>query len=128
MSTPPTTIPPPLPADGLTETQPPPRPPCRRCRRAIDPEDLYCRYCGYRQQPRLPWLYHPIAIILLAFFILGPFALPLVWRSPYMGTKGKWILSLAIIGITAAALVCAWKIAAVLYHYSQTLSQQMFNF
>ena len=40
-------------------------------------------------QLKIPWYYKPWAVVLLLFFVLGPFGLPLVFKSPCLrkGTK-----------------------------------------
>jgi hypothetical protein len=36
-----------------------------------------------------PWLYRPVTIVLLSLFVLGPLALPLALRSPYLSPRGR---------------------------------------
>jgi hypothetical protein len=53
------------------------------------------------------WYYKPVAIALLTIFVLGPLALPLVWRTPVLSSRGKAIVTLLILGYTA--LLC-WEV------------------
>ena len=46
---------------------------------------------------------------MLTFTVLGPLALPLVWRSPLMGRRTKWLLSVVILIATALAAYACWK-------------------
>lgn len=73
---------------------------CWRCDVAIDADDRYCRQCGEGQGAYLAWYYRPLGIVVLALTALGPFVLPLVWRSPRLDRNGKWIASAGVIGFT----------------------------
>ena len=44
----------------------------------------------------LPWYYRPWIVILLLIFVLGPFGLPLVYKSPKFNKVAKVILTLAM--------------------------------
>ena len=90
---------------------PPALPPmCRKCRRVIDGTFRYCPHCGQRQDVGSAWYYHPVWILLLAFCVLGPFALPLVWRSRQMGGAAKMVTTVAILVYTAALVYLTWQI------------------
>ena len=73
---------------------------CWRCDHAIDAEDRYCRACGAGQGAALAWYYRPVWIALLALTALGPFALPLIWRTPAIGRGGKWVASIALVALS----------------------------
>ena len=64
---------------------------CPSCGKALDPADAYCRFCGMGQGPNLPWYYEAHWIAFLALFALGPFVLPLIWKSPRLSPRGRWI-------------------------------------
>ena len=38
---------------------------------------------------------------MLALTALGPFVLPLVWRTPRLDRTAKWIATLLVLGLTA---------------------------
>jgi len=59
------------------------------------------------ETPRLPWYHSPIGIALLAVFVLGPLALPLAWRTPAFGPRGRAIATALILLYTA--LLC-WQV------------------
>jgi hypothetical protein len=40
------------------------------------------------------WYLNPIVVLLLLFFVLGPFGLPLLYRSPHFGKTSKIILTI----------------------------------
>jgi lipopolysaccharide export LptBFGC system permease protein LptF len=74
---------------------------CWRCGGPIDAADRYCRHCGQGQGSLLAWYYRPFWIAVLALTALGPFALPLVWRTPRLDRTGKVIASVIVIALTA---------------------------
>lgn len=50
--------------------------------------------------PPLKWYYQPWTVVLLLFFVLGPFGLPLLWRSPAFSRSMKIALAVAVIACT----------------------------
>jgi len=81
---------------------------CWSCGHATDRDDRYCRRCGQGQGAFLAWYYRPLWIVVLALTVLGPFVLPLVWRTPSLERTAKWIASLIILGITCYV---GWELA-----------------
>ncbi len=55
----------------------------------------------------LSWYHTPVGIALLAVFVLGPLALPLVWRTPAFGRRGRAIATALILLYTT--LLC-WQV------------------
>lgn len=74
---------------------------CWSCRGAVDPPDNFCRHCGSGLGENVPWYYEKVWIGVLTVFALGPFALPLVWRSPRFDEKGRWIAG-ALVAVVGA--------------------------
>lgn len=74
---------------------------CWSCGATIDDQDNFCRRCGMGQGSHLPYYYKPFAIVLLTIFALGPFALPLVWKTPRWKKNGKLIASALVLLYTA---------------------------
>ncbi|HAH05936.1 MAG TPA: hypothetical protein DCM05_05290 [Elusimicrobia bacterium] len=70
---------------------------CWSCKKALDPQDRYCRFCGMGQGEHVAWYYRPWGIALATLFGLGPFGLILVWRSPKLGTKARWAWTAAVV-------------------------------
>jgi len=63
------------------------------------------------------WYHKPVGITLLTIFVLGPLALPLVWRSPVIGPRGRRIGTALILAYTVTLVWqvwVAWKIAIAL--------------
>lgn len=97
--------------------------PCRRCRMPIAPVDAFCKHCGARQQETDPFYYHPVWILLLAFLVLGPFALGLVWRARTMTPLVKAVLAVVITAYSAVTIYYAWVLCATLYEHFRVLGQ-----
>lgn len=81
---------------------------CWSCDHEVEAGDRYCRLCGQGQGKFLAWYYRPLWIIVLALTALGPFVLPLVWRTPALDRTGKWLASLIVVAIT---LYVCWELA-----------------
>jgi hypothetical protein len=105
---------------------PPPVPVrCAKCREVISPVDAFCRFCGVRQQTAEAFYYHPVWILVLAFTVLGPFALALVWRSRRMDTTTKAVLALIIVAYSIFTFYTAYKLISILYEHFSLLNQVM---
>jgi len=70
---------------------------CRKCNRSIDVSAVFCPCCGARQKTGDAWYYHPAWIAVLAFVLIGPLALPLVWKSTRMGPGLKVFMTALIL-------------------------------
>ncbi len=55
----------------------------------------------------IPWHYRPLGITLLTLLVLGPLGLPLVWRSPALDARGKWLGTALVLAYTA---VLVWQV------------------
>ena len=53
------------------------------------------------------WYYKPPGIVLLTLFVLGPLSLPLVWRSPVISPRGRWVGTALIVAYT---IVLIWQV------------------
>jgi hypothetical protein len=47
------------------------------------------------------WYYRPWALVFLLFVVLGPFGLPLLWKSPAVSRGTKIVLTIAVVVYTA---------------------------
>ena len=95
---------------------------CHQCYTALDATDNYCRHCGvttahgaglldgdrraasFRDQPApapsfqpVKWSESPWVVLPLLFLILGPLALPLLWRSRRFTLVWKGILTVVML-------------------------------
>lgn len=55
---------------------------------------------------------------MLALTALGPFVLPLVWKTPRLDRTGKWIATLLVLGLTAYV---GWQLSITLSQLQQLL-------
>ncbi len=57
------------------------------------------------EEPPKPKWYHNIwFVIVMLFFVVGPFGLPLVWKNPHFSRKVKGALTIAMIIYTIALI------------------------
>ena len=84
---------------------------CWHCSHPVAPDDRYCRRCGEGQGAYVAWYYHPLWIVVLGLTVMGPFVLPLVWRTPRLSPAAKWILSVILVVLSAWVL---WRVASAI--------------
>lgn len=61
------------------------------------------------------WYLRPMGVVLLLFFVLGPFGLPLLYKSPAFSKTLKLVLSIAVILYTFYLIFASLEIARQLY-------------
>ena len=64
---------------------------------------------------KVKWYLRPVSVVLSLFFVLGPFGLPLLYRSPKFGRKSKMLLTIAVIVYTSYLIFVSLEIARELY-------------
>jgi hypothetical protein len=93
---------------------------CRRCKAVLDPADNYCRRCGTAtvESAGLPmgerpsgWSESPWVVLPLLFVVLGPLALPLLWRSRQFTLVWKCVLTVLVAGLTVYLLCGVWQLS-----------------
>ena len=67
------------------------------------------------KEEKVKWYLRPIGLILLLFFVLGPFALPLLYKSPKFSKTFKILLTIAVMIYTAYLIIASVKIGRNLY-------------
>jgi hypothetical protein len=56
---------------------------------------------GSREPPSpLTWYYRPVWVLVLLFLVLGPLALPYLWRSPSFSRRLKVVLTVLVVAYT----------------------------
>jgi hypothetical protein len=93
---------------------------CWSCEAAVDQGDRYCRRCGSGQGDRVPWYYRPVWLLVLGLTVMGPFVLPLVWRSPRLDRAGKWLVSAVVL---AACVWITWELVVAVRELGRALSE-----
>ena len=93
---------------------------CWQCDAAIDAADRYCRRCGQGQGAVVPWYYRPVWLVLLGLTVLGPFVLPLVWRSPRLDRTGKWLVTAIVV---AACVYVTWELVLAVRELGRALGE-----
>ena len=67
------------------------------------------------KEGKIKWYLKPIVVILLLFFVLGPFGLPLLYKSPKFAKKLKIILTIIVILYTTYLIIVSVEIGKSLY-------------
>ncbi len=65
------------------------------------------------------WYYSPWFVLFMILFVLGPFALPLLYKSPRFSLRSKiiWtVLTLALLYFTLAGILKAYEALKPIYH------------
>jgi hypothetical protein len=68
-----------------------------------------------KENRKVKWYLRPSSVVLLLFFVLGPFALPLLYRSPHFSKTLKIILTLVVIIYTSYLIFVSLEIGRELY-------------
>ncbi len=67
------------------------------------------------QEENIKWYLRPIGVVLLLFFVLGPFGLPLLYKSPKFSRKLKIVLTVVVIIYTTYLIIVSLEIGRKLY-------------
>ena len=52
------------------------------------------------QEEKIRWYYRPIPVLVLLFVVIGPFALPLLYKSPHFNKFWKVFLTIGVVIFT----------------------------
>jgi hypothetical protein len=77
------------------------------------------------KEGRMKWYLRPISVVLLLFFVLGPFGLPLLYKSPKFSRTLKIILTIAVIGYTFYLIFASLEIGRELYGRMEELQDML---
>jgi len=67
------------------------------------------------KEETIKWYLRPISVVLLLFFVLGPFGLPLLYKSPKFSKKLKIVLTVVVIIYTTYLIIVSVEIGRKLY-------------
>ncbi len=67
------------------------------------------------KEEKIKWYLRPMGVILLLFFVLGPFGLPLLYKSPKFSKTLKIVLTIAVMIYTLYLIIASVEIGRNLY-------------
>jgi hypothetical protein len=93
---------------------------CTQCGRGLDATDAYCRGCGASVHEEQPSIFQSrVGVLLMLFLGVGPFALPLLWKSPAFSIAQKvWITVLNLAFIMAIVWFLVWFYNFVVFRFT----------
>ena len=89
---------------------------CLQCQAVLEASDNYCRHCGAPASSaaeaatspvKFSYWESPWLVLTLLFLVLGPLAIPLLWRSRRFTLLWKGILTALVLGLSA---LLAWNL------------------
>ena len=81
---------------------------CMSCGASAPADAAFCGQCGKPLAGGAPaarpaasrWYHNSLFVLFMLFCVLGPFGLPLVWKSPRFSRLVKFLLTLAMVAYT----------------------------
>jgi hypothetical protein len=67
------------------------------------------------EEGKIKWYLRPISVVLLLFFVLGPFGLPFLYKSPTFSKALKIILTIIVIIYTSYLIFASLEIGREFY-------------
>jgi hypothetical protein len=64
---------------------------------------------------KVKWYMRPMGVVLLLFFVLGPFGLPLLYKSQEFSRKLKIVLTIVVILYTSYLIIASLEIGRNLF-------------
>jgi len=71
--------------------------------------------------PRPKWYDNVWVVLVLLFFVVGPFGLPLVWKNPGFSRWVKWLLTIVMVVYTVWLLDVTIRMTRAILNESRTL-------
>ncbi len=78
-----------------------------------------------QEDRKTKWYLRPIIVVLLLFFVLGPFGLPLLYKSPKFSKTLKIMLTIVVIIYTCYLIFVSLEIGRELYMRMEELQEQL---
>ena len=78
-----------------------------------------------KEDKKVKWYLRPMSVVLSLFFVLGPFGLPLLYKSPKFSRKMKVLLTIAVVAYTFYLIFVTLEIAKELYRRIEELREIM---
>jgi len=75
----------------------------------------------HKEGEEVKWYYKPINVILALFLVLGPFGLPLLYKSPKFNKAAKIILTIVVIAYTLFLIYGTLEIGRFTYEKIEEL-------
>jgi hypothetical protein len=76
-----------------------------------------------KEERKTKWYLKPVSVVVLLFFVLGPFGLPLLYKSPKFGKASKIVLTVVVMVYTAYLVFASLEIAKELYMKMEELRE-----
>lgn len=67
------------------------------------------------ENEKVKWYLKPIVVIALLFIVLGPLALPMLYKSPKFSKRAKIVLTIAVILFSLYLIFVSVKIGREIY-------------
>jgi hypothetical protein len=97
---------------------------CPQCCAVLDASDNFCRHCGQPTREsadgrsghivttpkKSSWVESRATVLVMLFVVLGPLALPLLWRSREFSLPWKIVLTVVMVALTALILYLIWYV------------------
>ena len=75
----------------------------------------------HKEGEEVKWYYKPINVILALFLVLGPFGLPLLYKSPKFSKPSKIILTIVVIVYTLLLIYATSEMVRFTYEKIEAL-------
>lgn len=75
----------------------------------------------HKEDEKVKWYLRPVAVLILLFFVLGPFGLPLLYKSPKFSKALKIILTVLVIIYTFYLIYVSFAIGREVYRKMEEL-------
>ena len=75
----------------------------------------------HKEDEKVKWYLRPVAVLILLFFVLGPFGLPLLYKSPKFSKALQIILTVLVTIYTFYLIYASFEIGREVYRKMEEL-------